>query len=153
MTKQLTFDPAESLNIYFRVARVSSRKFVFTDENGDPYDISAISFELNVKKSPQISDDVLHLTIGDGLTISGAGNNELNVSVNDTDSDIPEAVYYWELYNDTSKETWIFGSAYFYKGSVGEFNSVNELTVNLSGDTVLITIHNSGITSIDGGTV
>lgn len=50
--------------------------FTITDGNGDPIDLSAKTIEFIIRKSSTTIDI---LTIGDGLTLSGAGNNMINL--------------------------------------------------------------------------
>ncbi len=139
----VNFDPAGVLNLNFRKNRDGEKVFIFKDVDGDPYDISAIEFELRIKKSSTSISNLVLLTIGSGIVISGNG---LTVSINETQSDQPSDFSYWELYNITSDETWINGNAYFITQSDSADNTV-EVTINLAVEAVTVTVQNSGSSS------
>jgi hypothetical protein len=151
-TPHLTFDPAEGLTLFFRIARAGSKKFVFKNEDDSPYAISASTWQLNIKKESGSVTNVLQLLPGTGLTIGGAGNNEITVSVSEATSNLAERSYYWELFNDTTNITWLNGQAYFYTGVVDTSDSVTDITIDLGETTVEITVENA-INSVDGGTL
>lgn len=150
-TPYITFDPSAPLNLYFRIARSGSKKLVFKNTDETPYDISGGTWLLRIKNSAQSSTNVLQLSSGSGLTIGGDDNNEMTISVTETTSNLPEKIYYWELFNDTTNVTWLCGDCYFYSGVTNNNDSTTEITVDLGETTVEITVQDA-ITSIDGGT-
>lgn len=148
---QAIFDTAEKLNLYFRIARVGSKAFTFVDANEDDFDLSGLTFQLNIKSHSGSSSNILQLTSGSGLSVSG---NVLTVSVTEEQTDISENLYYWELYEAVDKKTWLCGNAYFMRGTPNDLNDSTSVTVNINPDTVMITISNvTTITEVDGGTI
>jgi hypothetical protein len=83
-----TFDPAERLDLYYRKNRDGAITLVFTSSSGGAYNISANTFILKIKYKTSDITDVLSLTSGSGLTIGGVSNNELMVSITESQSDI-----------------------------------------------------------------
>lgn len=143
----INFDPAIELNLFFRIARTSSRTLIFSDENGNGYDISSIDWSLKIKRRD--NTDLMSLTIGSGLTVE---SNELIISVSDSDTDKPPGLYYWELVNNTTKQTWFYGNAYFINKQNPNSDNDLDVTVNLTGTLVKVTISNTS-NNIDGGTL
>lgn len=142
------FDIAEPLHLYFRIARAGSKVFTFVDDAEADYDVSGITWELNIFPKDSTTP-VIALTDGNGLTVA---TNTITVNIDEEDSAIPERLYHWELYDDTNKQTWLFGNAYFTSKEPADAGDSATITVNTNPDTVLITVSNSAvITSIDGG--
>jgi hypothetical protein len=139
MTPQATFDPSAILNLYFRISRAGSKKLIFLDEDAEAYSIAASTFVLNVKTSPGASTNVFQLTEVSGLTKGGVGNNELTIAVTEIQSALSDNLYYWELYNTTTKKTWLSGNAYFYHQINDQLTSDTEVTIELDS-TVTVTI-------------
>jgi hypothetical protein len=147
MTKVASFDPSKLLTLYFRIARAGSKKFIFKDAGGDPFDISAIDFELKVKRYKD-GEDVFKLDLIDGLTVGGAGLNELTAVVDDLITALDPGTYYWQLYNVTTKKTWLNGDAPFHDGKFDAPNdSEDEIVINPDGETVTITISDAAAAS------
>lgn len=139
MMKSATLDPSKLLYLYFRKNRAGSKKFIFLDSDGNPFDISAIDFELFVTTNPGSRAKLIDLTIGSGLTVGGAGDNELTATVTSDDTNINEGTWFWELYRSDTEKTWLNGKAIFH---VGEFDGVetpDPITISDGADTVTIT--------------
>lgn len=102
------FDPAVVVNIQLRVDRNGSAIFRFVDTDGNPVDMTGTEWTMFLKTHQDSDDNVIELSIGDGLTISG---NEITVSVTDELMRIKPKVYYYELYNVDEKRTWLNGDA------------------------------------------
>lgn len=134
-----SFDPAGRLHLTFRRERDGSKVFVFKNSSDEDYDISALDFELRIKKKSSSSANVLLLTVGDGLEISG---NELTVIVDETDTNLPADFYWWELFNITTDETWIYGNVYVVTDSDNPVDTLS-VTINLESETINLTIENS----------
>jgi hypothetical protein len=150
----ISLDNSKPLDLYFRRARDASKRFVFKNEDGSAYAINGSTWHVNIKTTSGSSTNILQLTSGSGLTIGGVGNNEITISVTEATSDLPREVYYWELFNDTTNQTWISGEARFFSGNNPKADStgVSEITLDLGDSTVEITLEGT-ITSIDGGTL
>jgi len=140
-----SFDPSGTLNLIFRKNRDGEKVFVFKNVDTTDYDISAIEFELRIKRNSNSVSNLILLTDGAGLATAG---NELTVTITDTQSNQPSDFSYWELYNVTADETWINGNAYFITQSEDADNTV-AVTINLAVEEVTVTVQNSGGGSIE----
>lgn len=143
MIRSATLDPSKILYLYFRKSRAGSKKFIFVDDDGNPFDISSIDFELFITNNPGSRAKLISLSIGSGLTVGGSSNNELTATFTSDDTNLNEGNCFWELYRSDTEKTWLNGKAVFH---VGEFNGVNDtntITISDGGDTVTITIADS----------
>ncbi len=137
------FDPAGTLNLNFRRDRSGEKLFTFLNVDTTDYDISGFDFQLRIKKRSGLSTNVLLLTVGSGLAIDV---NELTISVTSDQMYLPNDFYWYELYNVTTDETWLYGNVYVNEGSE-EPESEIEVTVNLESETVVVTIESTGASS------
>jgi hypothetical protein len=133
------FDIAGKLDLLFRIARVGSKTFTFVDSNGDAYSLSGLTFQLNIKQRPSSTTNLFQLTSGSGLTI---GASSIEIDVTELQTDLPEVLCYWELYETVGKKTWLCGSANFISRDPSSENDATTVTVNLDPDTVTVTISN-----------
>ena len=145
---QVDFDIAGQLDLRFRRARAGSKTLTFLDVDEEEYDISGITFQLNVKTNERASTNVFQLTSGSGLSIA---TNVMTVSVTENQSDLAGDMYWWELYDSTNKKTWLCGRAYFTLSEPSDLEDSNTVTVDLDPDTVQVNITTDTI-NIDGGT-
>jgi hypothetical protein len=153
MIRTTSFDPAEQLNLIFRKDRNGSKLFRFIGADRLPYSIAGIDLQVNIKSASGL-DDLIHLTIGNGLTLGGLNNDELTVSITDEQSTISRDLCFWELYNATSKKTWLCGNAYFISANRPDASTDIEITITLEGETITIELQEAPTTigNIDGGT-
>ncbi len=149
-----TFDPAQQLNLHARRARVASKVLTFLSSGG-AYDISAIVFQLNIKQGGSSTLNVIQLLAGSGLTISGDDNNKLTIVLSEVQTELTEGIYYWELYNASTKKTWLCGKFYVFTGVHAETENELEITINTEPDTIEISVSDSSsvVTEIDGGSL
>jgi hypothetical protein len=128
-----TFDIAAKLDLYLRKARAGSKLFTFLNTNSTPHDVSAITWQLNIRQNPSTTP-VIQLLSGTGLTIA---TNVITAVISETQSDIPLRLYYWELYDATNKKTWIWGRC-----QVGNLTPIDsdEVSVTVSTEAENITI-------------
>jgi hypothetical protein len=145
MSNKLTFDPGVKLSMEFRRARNGSKKFIFLNSAGAPYPLTD-TFEINVKENPWDTANVFQLTLGSGIGIS---INEMTLSITDVQSDIPEKFYYLEIYNATTKKTWVNAPFEIFSGVREQLDSDTELTVNLDPDVVHVTVNDAGVFTSD----
>jgi hypothetical protein len=143
MIKSATLDPSKLLYLYFRKNRAGTKKFIFLDDDGNPFDISSIDFELFVVNNAGSRGKLISLTIGSGLTVGGAGSNELTATVTSDDTNLNEGACYWELYRTDTEKTWLNGKAVFHVGEFDGVNETNSLTISDGVDTVTITVDDS----------
>jgi len=144
------FDIAGRLDLNFRAARAGSKLFTFLNAASAAYDVSDIPFVLNVKSNEHATTNLFQLTVGSGLAID---ENEMTVTVTETQSNVAKEFNYWELYNPTDKQTWLCGSAYFIKREPKDSDDSITVTVNLEPDEVTVTISSSGTGSTDDGSL
>jgi hypothetical protein len=142
------FDIAGKLELLFRIARIGNKTFTFLDVNESAYSLSGLTFQLNVKQLPSSSTNLFQLTSGSGLTI---GSNTIDITVSETQSDLPEKLCYWELYETVGKKTWLCGNCYFISRDPSSETEATTVTVNLDPDEVTVTISNT-FAGVDGGT-
>jgi hypothetical protein len=142
-----TFDPAERLDLYYRKNRDGAITLVFTSSSGGAYNISANTFILKIKYKTSDITDVLSLTSGSGLTIGGVSNNELMVSITESQSDIKSVKYYWELFNDTTNQTWLCGDFVLYTGNHADIGDSSSSTILVGGTTISVSITLAGSAS------
>lgn len=129
------------LNLEARVNEASvPAVFTFLNEDGSAHDISSYDFELIVKKIPQAGQNVFKLTVGSGLTIGGAGNNELTIEITAAQATVNPNVYFWRLYASAEDHTWLSGDFEFYAGKPKQRTQTETITIAQSGTPVTITI-------------
>jgi hypothetical protein len=148
MAENLTFDPYAAVNLHFRRARNATKKFVFT-QNGSAYDLSSTTLQLNVRTSSGQTTNILQRISGNGLTIGGAGNNELTVSFSEIHTDLAPRIYYWELYNATNKTTWLAGQFTIYVGVVDPIDTSLSITINTDPSVVNVDISDCCYSDVD----
>ena len=143
---QITFDPSQQSTIWFRCARNGSKKFVFKNTDGTPFSLSGKTFAAFIKETSHSTAVKISLN----TVIGGAGNNELTVSITSAQSNIKAKDYYFELWDTTAKITYINGISPFTNGVFdGVDDSVDNITIQLSGGDVQIYISNGGGSSTD----
>lgn len=151
--KTISLDPAAILNIEHRSGREASRNFIFKHQDGTPFDITEIDFQMLIKKWDQ--SEVISLTIDNGLTIEE--ENKLTFELSEDQRSIAIGKYFWELINKTSVKTWINGDFTVHNGKHDSSVSSTEVTIVEDGEDIVITIEDSAggnteLTTIDGGT-
>lgn len=140
--KSATFDPSRRLDLYFRINRAGSKRFVFVDSDGADYDISGIDFELFISDYPGARVKRLSLTIGDGLVLLPYESNLFDAEVTADETIANEGEYYWELYLRNEEKTWLSGKAFFHNGEFDGVNSDTEtFTISTTGETIQITVN------------
>lgn len=149
-----TIDPSRRLDLPFRLKRAGNKKFIFLNSSGAGIDISTFGFQLNVKEYPGARSNIISLTIGSGLTISGSSNNELNASFTDSQTNVKEAQYYWELYKGLTAKTYLNGWAPGHNGIFdGVDNDTSSIIIDDNGNDVTINIDDGGSTPVGMGDV
>lgn len=147
----ISLDPSKAVSIRMRRATQAIFKIIFKDAVEDPYPITGIPFRLLVQNAQD--KNVITLAIGSGLTIGGAGNNELTVTITDVQSDMNPSIYFWKLMNDSAKLAWLNGDFTIHVGKT-DAPDPEEVNVSISdtSDTIALTITSSLINDITGGT-
>lgn len=143
--KKATTDPSKRLDLYLRINRNGIITFTFLDSVGLAYDVSGLDFELFVKQNPGTRKDVISLlTSYSGFGLTFPTSNILLATFTDSITEINEGEYYWELLVLDTNKTWLSGKAFFYNGEFDGVDSSTSITVNDGGDTIEISIHESG---------
>jgi hypothetical protein len=122
-----TFDPAKNLDLYFRKSRNGSKEFRFFDTGGDAFDLTGNEFEFR-------SDFTVSLVVVD---------NVITFEIEDDVSPTRDS-YFWQLFNVTTGQTWLCGTAYFTDGLSADASDSDAITINLTGELVQVTINLSG---------
>lgn len=139
MIASTTIDPSRRLDLYLRVKRAGSKKFIFVDDEGLPINISAYSFALYIKDYSGDISNTISLSVGSGLAVGGAGNNELTASFSVANTNIKEGKYYWELVKGSTTKTYLNGEVIAHNGLFdGVSNDEDTITITDGADTVTI---------------
>lgn len=147
----VTLDPSRLLTLCIRAARKGSVRLIFQNADETAHSIADVDFALLVKKWLD-GDALIELTIGTGLTIQGADENELLIEFDEDQTDMRASTYYWELLNLTAVKTWLNGDFKLHNGKFDGVESMNVITINPDGTDILIIISDStGGSQLDGG--
>jgi len=135
-----TFDPAKRLDLYFRINRNGSKAFIFYNASGTAYPITDIVLAMDIK---MYAGGKSFISIP--LSIE---NNVATASITSDISNVNEGEYFWELIRVDTGKTWLNGKAYFHNGLFDGVNDTSSgITITDSGDTIQITITESGASS------
>lgn len=148
-----SIDPSRRLDFYFRVKRAGTKKFIFLDDAGAAIDVSAFDLELNIWDYAGAKTKRIALTIGSGLSVSGAGSNEVTATWTVANTNINTGEYYAELYKGSTDKTLINGKAIFHEGLYdGVSEDSSTLSITDGNDDITIEITSSDpMGDIDGG--
>lgn len=127
------------------------KRFIFVNEDGSPRSIADEDFELLCLQQPGATRNLIRLTVDDGLTIEGAGNNELVFELTAEQSEQKPNVYFGLLRSQDSDNTWFNWSWEFFNGvyeGVGEC-SETEVTLCVNGENILVTILDCAVTQAE----
>lgn len=139
--KQVTFDPAKDLTLYFRCNRAGSKNFIFTYTDGTAYSFVYDELELHIYKNQGAKKKVISLTHIQGITLN---SNTVTVAITKDQSNITEGEYYWELYRKDLEKTWLCGDAIFHSGKFdGVDESTETITIDIDGDDINITVQDT----------
>ncbi len=88
------------------------------------------------------------MTEGDGLTVGGADNNELEIELTEENATLKAGIYFLRLFSVTENKTWLNGRWEFHNGLFGDVTTDSEIVVNTGDQIIYITL-----TSGDGSSV
>jgi hypothetical protein len=141
MIPATTIDPSRRLDLYFRIKRAGTKKFIFVDADGAPINISTHDYALYIKEYAGARTNTIALTIGSGMAVGGAGSNELTATFTAVNTNVKEGEYYVELYKGLTSKTYTTGKAFAHNGVFdGVSNESETLTISDESDTVTITV-------------
>lgn len=134
-----TFDPARELTLYFRCNRTGSKDFVFVYSDGSSYSLIYEDIEFNIYENEGDKIKLLQLS-------TAFAANTVTASITNSQSNINEGEYYFEMYRPNIDKTWVTGYAIFHNGKFDGITETSTITINENGEAVTITIQESGIT-------
>jgi len=136
-----SFDKSRKLVLYARIGEIGNTiTLTFLNADGSGHDISSYNFKFKAKARPFSLVNFFELSIGSGLSISGASNHKLNITPNATQaSQIPDTNF-WTLYSDLQGLTWLNGPLVFHNGEFDGVEPTGTITVSSSGSEVTISI-------------
>lgn len=145
----ISLDPSKQVPIRMRKATAATFKIIFKDGAGDPFNISAIDFRFRVQRFNELP--IFTLGIGTGLTIGGAGSNELTVAIPVANNNAIATNYFYELINETAHLVWLNGDFIIHTGKYDAPVPADvEVSISDTSDTISVTI--TSLSDIDGGT-
>jgi hypothetical protein len=128
--QEIFLDKSRTIRLRARINEASvPRVLVFQNEDGSAHDISSYDFELIVFKRVNSLTKLFTLTIGAGLTVQGASNNELLIEITAAQATQKADTYFWRLYSVDEDHTWLNGPFEFHQGESDNVES--EETVNI----------------------
>jgi len=142
-----TFDKSRTLPLFARVDEAGETiVLTFLNSAGAAYNISSLNFEIPVFKRPQSTTPQFTLSVGSGLTVGGAGSNELSIDLTAVRATQRPGTYFWRLYSDAEDHTWLNGPFYFHEGEFDGVNAPEAFTIDSTGTAVTIEV-TTGITA------
>lgn len=112
--------------------------FTFLNSDGTPYDISTKEWELPVYD--RNGNEVFKLTEGDGLTVTGASDNKLEIFVDAATATQRIGTYFAKLRSVDEDHTWLNGDFIFHDGRFNGFDASQDITIYENGGDITITI-------------
>lgn len=147
--KKASTDPGKDLHLYSRIGMYNEKVFSVFNADGTDYDFTDVGIDVGVKRN-RGDDDFLTLTEGDGVIIT---DNDIHfVFSEDQSSLFTQRAYYWQLRRtiDGNKKVWLNGDHDWHNGKFDAFNNNGEtITISEDGETVSITIQESGISQAE----
>lgn len=136
-----TFDKSKKLALYARIGEIGNTiTLTFLNADGSGHDISSYNFKFRAKARPFSLVNLFELSVGSGLTVSGASNHKLNITPSAAQaSQIPDTNF-WTLYSDLQGLTWLNGPLVFHNGEFDGIEPTGTITVSSSGSEVTISI-------------
>lgn len=129
------------LNFIARVNEQSvAKKLTFLNSDGTGHDITGYDFEFLVKKSPYSRTNIFRLTVGDGLEIGGADDNELTIVITDTRATQQADVYFCQLRSQDEDHTWLDGDFQFIIGKNDTEEDEESIIIYQNGGDVTIVV-------------
>lgn len=131
-----------------------SKSFIFRNEDGTPHSISFYDFEMLLKQQPGASNNLVRLTVGNGLTVSGDDDNELSFQLTATQARQKPNVYFGLIRSQEQDGTWFNFDWEFFNGKFPGTSDCDdeEITICLNGENMVVSITSCGVAaSIDGG--
>lgn len=137
----ISLDKSRAVRIKARVNESSvPQVFVFTNADGSAHDISSYDFSLIVQKRANSSVKLFTLTIGNGLTVQGSGNNELLIEVTSARATQTADTYFWRLYSSDEDHTWLNGPWQFHNGEHDAVVEETPIIIKANGDEIIIEV-------------
>lgn len=149
MINEVSFDQSEGVQIKARVNEAGVPRVIkFQNTDLSPFDISSQNFQLVVLERAG-GKVVFTLGVGTGLTVQGASNDELLITLTKTNATRRIGTYFWYLRSITNDHTWLSGDWIFHNTSNHNNQLVTNVTINTSEVFIKLTI--SGGSGGSGG--
>ena len=133
MSREVSIDPARRLDLHFRIARNGDLTFPVYGSDSLAYSLVYEDFTFFIKRYAGERNNILELTVGAGITLSG---NEIQIDFTTAQTtDFNEGEYYWELINVDDNETWLSGKAFFHNGPSDAVN--DDISIELQTNEVV----------------
>lgn len=121
-------DPSKKIRYYFRVNSTPLPKTIyFLDENGADYPVNTKTWEVNFKRNPGDSTNVVQLTDGSGITL---GVNYMTIEPTQAQVNIQPREYFIEIRNTTDAQSPFTGKAIGHQGEFDNFET-DDLTITV----------------------
>lgn len=141
---ETSFDKSRYLRFYARIGEAGvSKVMTFVNSDGSPHSITSYDFEFPVKDKPG-GRTLFTLTVGDGLTIIGDDDNQLQFDISQARAARRATTFFATLYSAAEDHTWLNGNFIFHNGKFDGVEETESITVSTDGGTVLITIEGGG---------
>jgi len=143
MERYISTDKSKILNIASRKGVTGQvKKLIFLNSDGTGHDITSYDFVYRFYKSSNslVSDYLFELSVGSGLTISGADDNELNIALSASQASRRADTYFCLLLSDDEDEPWLNGDWTVHTGKFDGYEEEEEIAIYTSGNDVYITV-------------
>lgn len=152
--KKAAFHSSGRLDIEMYLNRFRVQRFVFT-AGGTSFDITGFTWNLVIKENVGSLVNLLSYTLGNGLAFSPYEENilEARFAAADVTKTLMngEGRKYWELVRTDTNEIWLSGEAYFKYGLFDSGGHDQDVTVNLSEETISVELQGIVFVSTSGG--
>lgn len=114
--------------------------FKFRNADGTPHPITIYDFKIPVYKRQNSTVKLFTLSIGDGLTVQGADDDELKIDVTKSRASQIADTNFFKLHSAYEDHTWLAGPWVFFQGEEDAVHDDKEITIASNGDEVIIEV-------------
>jgi hypothetical protein len=134
------FHSAGKLDIELFVNKFRVQRFEFLVDSVE-LPVTGFTWQLVIKQNRGAIENLISLTLGNGLSFPVYETNVIEARFSSTDTNIPEGKYAWFLIRTDTNEVWLNGEATFAYGFLDSSASEQDVTVNLSDETVTVNLY------------
>lgn len=132
-------NPSQILPLFFKINRQARIRWTITQDSTTP-NTTGWTWQLFVKRFAGARQNVINLTLGNGLRYEVYSDTILVADFSSLQTDLEEGEYYYEIVRTDIETTWIEGAAHF------EFSKTSTSTVEESNFTINVDSNGSPIT-------